>query len=75
TTVLSSVASGCNHIEHVRTQLPYALTVGAVAIFIGTIPGGFGFSPWLSMLVGLAILTALLRYAGKSADRLAEAGG
>ncbi|MEO1204124.1 MAG: Na+/H+ antiporter NhaC family protein, partial [Pseudomonadota bacterium] len=48
TTVLSSVASGCNHIEHVRTQLPYALTVGAVAIFIGTIPGGFGFSPWLS---------------------------
>jgi Na+/H+ antiporter NhaC len=35
TTVLSSIASGCNHIEHVRTQLPYALLVGLVAIVIG----------------------------------------
>ena len=30
TTILSSMASGCDHIEHVRTQLPYALIVGAV---------------------------------------------
>jgi Na+/H+ antiporter NhaC len=74
TTVLSSVASGCNHIEHVRTQLPYALTVGAVAIFIGTIPGGFGLSPWISMVAGFAVLTGFLKYAGRSADRLVEAG-
>ena len=40
TTVLSSIASGCDHIEHVRTQLPYALLVGSVAIGVGTIPGG-----------------------------------
>ena len=40
TTVLSSVASGCDHIEHVRTQLPYALLVGFVGLGVGTIPGG-----------------------------------
>ncbi len=73
TTVLSSVASGCNHIEHVRTQLPYALTVGAVAIFVGTIPGGYGLPPWISLLAGMAILVAFLKYVGRSADRVAEA--
>ncbi len=31
TTILSSMGAGCNHIEHVRTQMPYALTVGAVS--------------------------------------------
>ena len=35
TTVLSSIASGCNHIEHVRTQLPYALLLGLVALVVG----------------------------------------
>ncbi len=68
TTVLSSIASGCNHIEHVRTQLPYALLVGFVAIFVGTIPGGFGLPPWISILVGIAILFATLRTIGKRAE-------
>ena len=49
TTILSSMASDCDHIEHVRTQLPYALTVGMVAIFIGTLPTGFGVPWWISM--------------------------
>ncbi len=68
TTVLSSVASGCNHIEHVRTQLPYALTVGIVGLTIGTIPGGLGLSPWISLLVGAAILFGVLRFFGRKAD-------
>lgn len=33
TTILSSLSSGCNHIEHVRTQIPYALTVGIFSVF------------------------------------------
>lgn len=65
TTVLSSMASGCDHVEHVRTQLPYAALVGTVAIGIGTIPGGYGFPPLLSLLIGAAILVAALRYFGK----------
>jgi Na+/H+ antiporter NhaC len=68
TTVLSSIASGCNHIEHVRTQLPYAMLVGLVAIVIGTVPGGYGVPPWVSLLVGGVILYLVLRLRGRQAD-------
>lgn len=68
TTVLSSIASGCNHIEHVRTQLPYALLVGSVSMLIGTVPGGYGLSPWISILVGIGILYASLRALGRRAE-------
>ena len=65
TTILSSMASGCDHIEHVRTQLPYALLVGTVAILVGTVPTGFGFPWWASMLLGAAILLGGERIFGK----------
>jgi Na+/H+ antiporter NhaC len=68
TTVLSSVASGCDHIEHVRTQLPYALLVGLVAISVGTIPGGFGFSPIYSISIGILVLAVTLRFLGRKAE-------
>jgi Na+/H+ antiporter NhaC len=56
TTILSSMASGCDHIAHVRTQLPYALTGGALAILIGNVLGAFGWSPWLSLLLGAVLI-------------------
>ena len=65
TTILSSVASGCDHIAHVRTQLPYALAVGLVGLFFGTVPTGFGAPWWLSMLIGAAALVGALRVFGK----------
>lgn len=68
TTVLSSIASGCDHVEHVRTQLPYALLVGFVALFIGTIPSGLGLPPWLSLIVGVLILFAVLKTFGRRAQ-------
>ncbi len=68
TTVLSSVASGCDHIEHVRTQLPYALLVGFVGLFVGTIPGGFGMPPLISIIVGVVALGTALRVFGKKAE-------
>ncbi|MEJ2171711.1 MAG: Na+/H+ antiporter NhaC family protein [Woeseiaceae bacterium] len=71
TTVLSSIASGCDHIEHVRTQMPYALIVGTVAILVGTVPGGYGLPPWISLIVGALILIGVLRYFGRSADAAA----
>jgi len=67
TTVLSSIASGCDHIEHVRTQMPYAILVGTVAVAIGTIPGGYGMSPWVSIIAGIVILVSVLRYFGRKA--------
>ena len=68
TTVLSSIASGCDHIEHVRTQMPYALVVGTVAILLGTVPGAYGVSPWISILLGVLILFGALRFFGRNAD-------
>lgn len=65
TTILSSMASGCDHIEHVRTQLPYAMTVGIVAISVGTIPAGYGFPWWASLLIGAAILLVVIRFVGR----------
>ena len=64
TTILSSMASGCDHIEHVRTQLPYALSVGTVAIFFGTLPAGFGMPWWIGLIVGAILLYGLLRLVG-----------
>jgi Na+/H+ antiporter NhaC len=58
------MASGCDHIEHVRTQLPYALSVGTVAILFGTLPAGFGMPWWAGLLIGGGLLFGLLRLVG-----------
>lgn len=68
TTILSSMASGCDHIDHVRTQLPYAMTVGGVAILGGTLPVGFGFPWWASLALGATLLVIVVRVFGKTAD-------
>jgi len=65
TTILSSLASGCDHIEHVRTQLPYAMTVGGVAILFGSIMTALGSPWWFGMSLGLLILWLILRFIGK----------
>ncbi len=75
TTILSSMASGCDHIEHVRTQMPYAMLVGVVGLFVGTIPSGFGVPAWISIIAGIVILVAVLRYFGRNADNHAAAEG
>ena len=68
TTVLSAQASGCDTIAHVRTQLPYALAVGAVSILCGTLPVGFGASVWLLLPMGIVVLAVLLLVRGRRSD-------
>ena len=65
TTVLSSQASGCDHIAHVRTQMPYALVVAVVSIGCGTIPVGFGVPVWMTLVAGLLVLVVSLRILGR----------
>ncbi len=55
TTILSSLAAGCNHISHVKTQMPYALTVGFVSITLGTIGTAMGLPNWIAFLIGIAL--------------------
>ncbi|MEM1081248.1 MAG: Na+/H+ antiporter NhaC family protein [Pseudomonadota bacterium] len=66
TTILSSMASQCDHIEHVRTQLPYALLSGGAALLLGAIPAGMGVPWWLCMPVGAAVLIGALWVLGKT---------
>ncbi|MFW6202023.1 MAG: Na+/H+ antiporter NhaC family protein, partial [Gemmatimonadota bacterium] len=70
TTVLSSMASASDHVDHVRTQLPYALTVGVVAILVGDIPTAFGLSPFVSLVLGVTILYGVLRVVGRHTIRV-----
>lgn len=65
TTILSSLASSCNHIDHVRTQLPYALTVGFVSIVFGTIPAAFGIPAYLLFPAGIILLYLIIRFFGR----------
>ena len=68
TTILSSMASGSDHIAHVRTQIPYALALGILGIMLGDIPTAFGMSPWISLLVGGAIIVLTVRFLGQKVD-------
>jgi len=53
TTILSSMASECQILEHVNTQAPYAVMVAVWSILVGTIPSGRkAFGNWLSILLG-----------------------
>lgn len=69
TTILSSLASGCNHVSHVRTQLPYALTVGVFSIVLGTIPAAFGMPVWLLYALALPAMWLFIRYFGAVVPR------
>ena len=68
TTILSSLASSCNHIEHVRTQLPYALLVGGVSLVLGTLPTAFGLPSYASLIISIIVLALLIKRFGKVID-------
>ena len=68
TTILSSLASDCNHIDHVRTQLPYALTVGSVSIVLGYISIALGLPVILNFVIGFIVLFLIVRFLGKVID-------
>ena len=64
TTVLSSTAAACDHVDHVRTQLPYAMLVGAVGLVLGSVGTAFGLPAWIALLAGVAVLAACLQVFG-----------
>ena len=65
TTIMSSMASGCNHMQHVSTQMPYALMVGGTALFIGVLPTALGLPTWVAFLMGVTVLFLVVRFVGK----------
>lgn len=65
TTIMSSLASGCEHLKHVGTQMPYALTVGGVAMLSGVLPTAFGVPSWVAFAVAIVILWLIVRFIGE----------
>ena len=61
TTIMASTGAQCNHVNHVSTQLPYALTVAAVS-FVTYIIAGFVQNPWISLLVGVVLLIGIQKH-------------
>lgn len=59
TTIMSSAGAGCNHVSHVETQFPYALTVIIVS-FITYIIAGFTESAWISLPIGGVMMVLVL---------------
>ena len=68
TTIMSSLASSCNHLQHVRTQMPYALTVGGVAVLLGVLPTALGLPSWAAFLMGFVVLWLIVRLVGKKVE-------
>ena len=68
TTILSSLATGCNHITHVRTQLPYAIVTGGIALFAGVLPTSYGLPSYVGFLFGLVLIYLTIKFVGKKVD-------
>ncbi|MDZ7773262.1 MAG: Na+/H+ antiporter NhaC family protein [Balneolaceae bacterium] len=68
TTILSSIATQCDHVEHVNTQLPYAMIVGgiSVAAMIGLLVAGIPW--WIIYPTGVALIVAIIWKFGKTPD-------
>lgn len=58
TTIMSSAGAGCKHINHVTTQMPYALTVAGICV-ICYIIAGFVQNAYICLALGCAMLAAL----------------
>jgi Na+/H+ antiporter NhaC len=58
TTIMSSIASSCNLIDHVRTQLPYSLFVAALALLCAYVPSALGLAPVWSLLLAVTIMVS-----------------
>ena len=59
TTIMSSAGAECDHVEHVNTQLPYAITVAAIS-FVCYIIAGFVKNAWIMLPVGAVLTIATL---------------
>jgi Na+/H+ antiporter NhaC len=73
TTVLSAMSSACDLIDHVRTQLPYAILIAVVALVVGELPAAFEWiHPAWGLLAGLIILYLILKFYGENPEEVSE---
>lgn len=68
TTIMASAGAECEHVSHVSTQLPYAITVAVISFFV-YILAGFCKSAWICLPVGMALVLGLLLVMKKYAKK------
>ncbi len=71
TTIMSSAGAQCNHLVHVKTQIPYALTVAAVSC-VSYIVAGFVQNVWMSLAIALVLLMIVLVFLKTWAKKLTK---
>lgn len=64
-TILAALGAGCETMDHVKTQMPYALTVAAASVLFGTLLTSFGVPVWLALILGVAAMGLVVRVVGK----------
>ena len=69
TTILSSMASACDHMDHVNTQIPYSITAATVAAIVGFLLVKF-LPVWLLLIIGAGIIIAIVFTFGKPVPNL-----
>ena len=68
TTILSSMGTGCNHIDHVQTQIYYAIFVAIISILFGYIPAGFGIAWYICIPIAVVVMYVGLKVIGEKVD-------
>lgn len=68
TTIMSSIATSCDHLHHVRTQFPYASLVALAAIVLGYLPAVAGLPLIYAVLLALGVFAVILRMLGRKVD-------
>lgn len=69
TTIMSSMSSASDHIDHVKTQIPYSLTCAVIALLVGYLPAAiFGMNPFLSLIIGWGLAFAVVKFYAKEIE-------
>lgn len=71
TTIMASAGAQCEHVNHVTTQLPYALIVAAIS-FVTYIVAGFVQSAWIALPVGIALTVGVLMILKMTGNTVSE---
>jgi Na+/H+ antiporter NhaC len=72
TTILSSMGTSCDHIDHTKTQMTYALVVAGVAIFCGYLPASLGLPIYIVLPLGVLVMVVILRIFGKKVPEFVD---
>lgn len=68
TTILSSMGSACDHIDHTKTQIVYAITIAIATILFGYLPAGLGLPVVITLPLAIAVVAGIVYFVGKPVE-------